>query len=79
MLSRLLKFLNKVTDHCEENKMNGANIAIVFSPLLLSKKQNSAMSMFDNLQSSNDLIEYLIICCNNEDFFEKIKDEKEKE
>ncbi|UXI16165.1 acidic mammalian chitinase [Sarcoptes scabiei] len=62
LLKYIVKFLDKVMDHSEFNKMTAPNLAIVFGPnLLWSNKINQTLdSSFDSITAINSFAEFLL-------------------
>jgi hypothetical protein len=60
LLKELCKFLNKLMQHSEENKMTSANIAICFAPNLLRMRNESLKYMMSDTPHANTLMQTLI-------------------
>lgn len=61
LLVALLRFLKKVEQHQEENKMSRKNLSIVFGPLILRQLRNDDLSeMLSNLERVSEVVNHLI-------------------
>ena len=55
LLSRLIRFLLRVSMHSEENKMSLSNLAIVFGPNLLRSQDDSIFRVIDDARHVNGI------------------------
>ena len=58
VLTYLLEFLQLVIEHCEDNRMNSASLAIVFGPNLLWS--GSGVATLTSLSKINSFTKYII-------------------
>ena len=63
-LGCLLKFLKKVTDHAEVNKMSSVNLAICMAPNLIKERQGGATGGFMNTGNTTMIMKTLIDECD---------------
>ncbi|KAF2882336.1 hypothetical protein ILUMI_23835 [Ignelater luminosus] len=59
-LKHLMLHLKKVTDHCEVNKMEGRNLAIVFGPTLIRAVQDDMATLVNDMTHNYKIVESLI-------------------
>ncbi|VDP91119.1 unnamed protein product [Echinostoma caproni] len=56
ILSHLMRFLTEVTLHANQNKMNAANLSVVFGPSLIWSRHQASLSVMSVINAFTQLL-----------------------